>query len=157
MAISGRGILLTLAIVIGGFTVVSIRNQLQQQPDAGPQKVEVRVLVAKRDLAVGTFVQGVQDLDFALLPEGTPPTATPTAEAVNENGDVQATVVTAPPQEPYFQETNVRLEDFNGAVVRRPLKAGEPVPQTALMKAGEGGFLSAVLEPGMTVPTTLKP
>lgn len=145
MAISGRAILLTLAIGIAGFTVITIRSQLQQ-PEAGPQKVEARVLVARRDLAVGTFVQGVQDLEFAPMPEGADAaTATPTA--TNENGDAQATLM--PVKEPYFLESNVRLEDFNGAVVRRPLKAGDPVPQTALMKAGEGGFLSAVLEPGM--------
>ena len=53
------------------------------------------------------------------------------------------------PKENYLYEGAVKLTDFNGAVVRRALRAGDPVPQFAIMKSGEGGFMSAVLEPGM--------
>ncbi len=41
------------------------------------------------------------------------------------------------------------MMDFNGAVVRRQIHAGDAIPASALMKAGSGGLLSAVLNPGM--------
>lgn len=147
--VSGRGLLLTLAIVIAGFTVVSIRSQLAQPQDAAVKEEVVRVLVAKRDLAVGTFIQGVQDLEFADPPALAVPPAPPEEEEKKDDKKAKPEEVPVVVREPYFMENTVKLDDFNGAVVRRPLKMGEPVPQSALMKSGEGGFLSAVLEAGM--------
>ncbi len=121
---SGKTVLLMVAAVIAAFTAISVRNRLAQAP--APADVAVvatnHVVIAKRELAPGAFVQA-QDLDW---------------------GDAPAT-----PAEPLLQEGAVHLPDFNGAVVRRPIRVGEPVPASALMKAGEGGFMSAVLEPGM--------
>jgi pilus assembly protein CpaB len=42
----------------------------------------------------------------------------------------------------------VKLEDFDGAVARRNLTKGEHITGNALVKSSEGGFMSAVLEPG---------
>ncbi len=41
------------------------------------------------------------------------------------------------------------VTDFNGAVVRTWIQAGEPVVRSNLIKPGESGFLAAVLKPGM--------
>lgn len=138
--------MLILAIAIAGFSVMTIRGQMAQAP-AVQEKQVVRVLVARRDLAMGTFIQGSQDLDFALPPESTE-TPAPAAEEEAKTEDGKPAEVPVVVREPFFMENSVKLEDFNGAVVRRTLKAGEPVPQSALMKSGEGGFLSAVLDPG---------
>ena len=146
---SGRGILLAVAIVIAVFTVISIRSQMAQAPANAPAAI-TRVVLAKRDLAPGTFVQGEQDLEFGLPPENAPATVE-NAQAVEgePNAPVNAVATTPPMHEPYLMEGSVKLTDFNGAVVRRALHAGMPVPQNALMRSGEGGFMSAVLEPGM--------
>jgi pilus assembly protein CpaB len=142
MNISGRSILLIVAIVIAAFTVFSMQGQIEQKPEA-TAPASVRVVIAKRDLAPGTFVQGSQDLEFGELP---PHALTPAPEGQEaQPGQPQAT----PAGERYLREDSVKLSDFNGAVVRRTLKAGDAVPQSALMRAGEGGFMSAVLEPGM--------
>lgn len=146
MNISGRTILLIVAIVIAAFTVFSMRGQFSQTPEASAPVKHSRVVIAKRDLALGTFVQGNQDLDFAELPAATPAEPLP---AVEGQPAVEGAPPANAPKETYLREDSVKLTDFNGAVVRRSLKAGEPVPQSALMKAGEGGFMSAVLEPGM--------
>ena len=108
-------------------------------------------VVAKRDLAIGTFVQGPQDLDWGPVPaETTPPPPPPPANADNAAPENTAPAETPPTKETYLHEGAVRLTDFNGAVVRRSLHAGDPVPQNALMKSGEGGFMSAVLNPSNT-------
>ncbi len=87
----------------------------------------------------------MQDLDFAPAPDLTQIVAVP-GEATSPATGLP---LSATPKESYLYEGSVKLTDFNGAVVRRSLKAGEPVPQFSLMKSGEGGFMSAVLEPGM--------
>jgi len=131
MRVSRRGLLLLIAGIIAAFTAISVRNRLAEAPVATQTAPSNRVIIAKHDLAPGTFVQGAQDLDWGVA-------AGPFASnAGNET------------PETYLHEGAARLDDFNGAVVRREVHAGEPVAQSALMKSGEGGFMSAVLDPGM--------
>jgi pilus assembly protein CpaB len=120
---SRRLVILLVAGVIVAFAAIALRNHLSEEPPA-PAEVVTRVIIAKHDIAAGTLIQSGSDLDWAPAPEG--------AE-----------------KEPLLHEGTATVEGFNGAVVRRQLKAGEPVPQSAIMKSGEGGFMSAVLEPGM--------
>jgi pilus assembly protein CpaB len=49
----------------------------------------------------------------------------------------------------FFAQSQTKIEDFIGAVVRRGIVAGEPLQATAVVKPGERGFLAAVLKPGM--------
>lgn len=117
-------VLLAVAGVIVAFAAIAVRNRMTDEPP--PPLVEAqsnRVIAAKHDLAPGSFVQP-QDLDWLTLePENV--------------------------KEGYLREGSARLEDFAGAVVRRQMKAGEPLSQSSLTRSGEGGFMSAVLEPGM--------
>lgn len=124
MESSRRLIILLVAGVVVAFAAIAIKSRLSEEPavDAGP--VTPRVLVAKRDLPPGSFVQAGVDIDWDMVPDDMP-------------------------KDDLLLENAVRVEDFSGAVVRKQLRAGEPVSQSALMKAGEGGFMSAVLEPGM--------
>lgn len=132
---SRRVLLMLIAGLIAAFTAVSVRNRLAQAPVEQVAQTAARVVVAKHDLAPGTFVQGAQDLDWGPAPA---PAQKPNA---GENPDYVP--------EQFLFEGAVKLTDFNGAVVRRQLHAGDPVSQSALTKAGEGGFMSAVLEAGM--------
>ncbi|MDX2113251.1 MAG: Flp pilus assembly protein CpaB [Alphaproteobacteria bacterium] len=120
MESSQRLIILLVAGVIVAFAAIALRSRI----DSSAPPPSNNVIVAKRDIALGTLIQPSGDLTYAPPPEGAAP-------------------------ETLLAESTNRLGDFTGAVVRRPLKAGEPVPPTALMKPGEGGFMSAVLEPGM--------
>lgn len=125
---SSRKIVMIIVVIILGFTAMSLKNHFTQEqaPIATVATTKQRILVAKQNLVSGAFVQSAQDLDWQELPEGK-------TEAETAN---------------YQFEGTVKMEDFSGAVVRRSLNAGEPISPSALMKSGEGGFLSAVLEAG---------
>ncbi len=125
---SSRAIVIVIAALIVGFTAMSLRSYFTQAPvvvEAAP--AAPKILVAKRALSSGEFVQVAQDLDWADAPANK-------TEADEAN---------------YQYDNTVKLEEFAGAVVRRQIAVGEPIPPDALMKAGEGGFLSAVLGAGM--------
>jgi pilus assembly protein CpaB len=126
MRVSSRTLLLVIAGVIAAFTAISVRNRLSQVQVVSEPVVQVpistRVIVARHDIAPGTFIQS-SDLDWGVAPD---------------TGS-----------EATLHEGAVKLEDFNGAVVRREVHSGDPVPQSSVMKSGEGGFMSAVLDAGM--------
>jgi pilus assembly protein CpaB len=46
------------------------------------------------------------------------------------------------------------IDDMTGAVARTSFFSGEPIRSTKLVKAGAGGFLSAILPPGMRAVST---
>ena len=119
---------------------------------AAPSRPMSRVLVAKSDLKVG------QRLEPDLL--GWQPWP---AEAVNPAyitdgvarqgaaGVVQALESVVP--------GNAALLSVEGAIVREPILAHEPIIQRKLVKGGEGGFMSVLLQPGMRamgVPVTVE-
>ncbi len=139
---SSRAIVLLIVLVVVGFTIMSLREYFTHEPEAPKVEIaEKHILVAKRNLVSGAFIDVQQDLDWA--PEPKQENAT---EAKTENPDAGATAPVANGN--YQYEGSVRIEDFAGAVVRRSIRAGEPITPLMLMKSGEGGFMSAVLEPG---------
>lgn len=119
-------IVLSVAGVVVAFGAISVYNAV-----VGTQEVAIVekednknfALLAKRDLSAGSFVQVPQDVDWAEVPP---------------NSITDA----------HIREGTVQLGVFNGAVVRRQLRAGDLVTQDALMTSREGGFMSAVLENG---------
>jgi len=140
---SSRAIVIVIAVVIIGFTLMSVRDYFTREPvvEAAKETEAPRIMVAKRNLVSGAFIQSAEDLEWQPAPiiESKP------AEAAKD-GQQQAEVEV--PSNNYQYEGKVRIEEFNGAVVRRTIHAGEPIVPTMLMKPGEGGFMSAVLEPG---------
>ncbi|MFK3774544.1 Flp pilus assembly protein CpaB [Pseudomonas sp. NPDC089406] len=57
----------------------------------------------------------------------------------------------------YFLDNKDTLAVAVGGTVRRPLRAGQPLAATLLIKPGEPGFIAAVLQPGLraiSVPTS---
>lgn len=144
MALSQKNIVLVVVIVGVAFAAVSLRNRMAESPPAqqdAAQPQAARILIAKHDLTVGSFVQGGgQDLDWGPVPES--------VTAGSEHKEATGSMEGQAQHDSYLYEGAVKLSDFNGAAVRRTLHAGDPVTQSALMKSGEGGFMSAVLEPG---------
>jgi pilus assembly protein CpaB len=49
----------------------------------------------------------------------------------------------------YITSDAHQIEEFNGAVARRSIAAGELITSADIMRSNEGGFMSAVLTPGM--------
>ncbi len=80
------------------------------------------VLVAKKDLAAGTFVKPDM-LRWQPWPE----------DGVHKD---------------FLIKGEASEKNFEGAVVRSRLMAGEPITMTRVVQPGEQGFLAAVLEPG---------
>ncbi|MDH5798987.1 MAG: Flp pilus assembly protein CpaB [Paracoccaceae bacterium] len=93
-----------------------------------------RVLVAKKDLVVGTFVKR-EDLHWQLWPE-----ESITPAYVTDSQILDATK---------SDQKRLTIEDFVGGVVRQPIAGGQPLVLGLVAKAGERGFLAAVLQPGM--------
>lgn len=125
-----RLILPLFALVLAAGSTVAVRSWLEGArtstvaapalPAPPPTKA---VLVAAADLATGSFLRA-ESLRWQEWPD------VPLADSYLVRGAAQE-------------------EDLVGAVVRRPIAAGEPLALANLVKPGERGFLAAVLEPGM--------
>ena len=124
MESSRRLIIMLVMGVVVIFGVIAIRSFMGTPEPAAPEEQPIRIVVATRDIAQGSVVQASQDFEW------------------KEIGKDEL-------QETYLREGQFQVETLNGAIVRRQLRAGEAVTQSALTRAGAGGFLSAVLEPGM--------
>jgi pilus assembly protein CpaB len=135
-------LLVVVALVLAGFTAFMVRNWLDAERAAAaramanrpqaPQQVGVQVLVAKRDLPVGTFLRP-EHLRWQVWPEASLSPA-------------------------YAVEGKKKPEDFVGAVVRLPIASGEPITDGRVVAPGNSGFLAAVLRPGyraVSVPVTV--
>jgi pilus assembly protein CpaB len=136
-----RIIMLVVALVVAGGTVVFLRNYMNAErlaaqraavrPVEEPVKPAMQVLVARADIRTGQIVKP-DDLRWQAWPEGT---LSPS----------------------YVVEGRRPLSDFVGAVARAPIVAGEPITEGRVVLPGSRGFMAAVLQPGMravSVPVT---
>lgn len=112
-------IILVLGIVIAVGTALSLKSRMQSTSSVP----ETQVLVAAADIPAGAFVRSDYHVALADWPE-------------KNITDSMLTTATVKPA------------DFEGAVARRMVKKGEPITSGSLVKSNEGGFMSAVLEPG---------
>lgn len=113
-----------VALVAAGATALFARGWLNaQRASLGSEHNAYQVLVAKTDVPAGRFLRA-QDLRWQGWPKGN---LAPT----------------------YVLQGKRKAEEFDGAVVRHSLVAGQPVTDPMVVRPGEQGFLAAVLEPGM--------
>lgn len=121
-------ILFLVGIVLAAVAALAVRNTA---PPPEPEKPVItaapssRILVAQEKISTGSFIRADKSLAWA---------------------DWPADKVKSPP---FIMESGTKLESFNGAVARREIQIGEPVTSGMLLKAGEGGFMAAVLNPKM--------
>jgi len=118
---------LLIALIASGSTIVIGRMWLQSQRptqvvEAAPEATVPMVLVAKGKVPTGAFLRP-ENLRWERWPE---------------NGIAPS----------YITDNKRKIEDYVGAVVRVGLSDGEPITDARVVKPGESGFLSAVLEPG---------
>ena len=126
-----RGLILILLATVGVILVVMftrsfLSNAQQQAQTAQVTKTQVpasKILVAKRDLHVGTILKP-EDVMWQDWPKKGLSTA-------------------------YFIMKKDEIKIVHGKVVRAPITTGEPVTKTAIVSQGERGFLAAILTPGM--------
>lgn len=119
-------ILAIIGVIVAGLAALAVRSTTPppQQAEAAPEVPMKQVLVAKETISMGRFVRAETDLAWA---------------------DWPSDKVQTPP---YITADTAQMESYNGSVARRTIIAGEPIMQGAIVKPGEGGFLSAVLAPG---------
>ncbi len=154
-AVSAIGLAVLMQKAVGGKPAKAAAVASAPAPglDAKPMTL---VLVAKRDLSIGARL-GHDDVEWKAWPadavspvyitNGAAPVepANGAAKAVKTVGDATGLGGAAP-------EAAVE-----GAIVRDPLLAGEPIVPRKIVRGGEGGYLSVVLSPGaraMAVPVT---
>jgi pilus assembly protein CpaB len=125
-----RVILPLTALLLAGASTFAVRTWLDAPRRAPvseaapmPSKPQKAVLVAARDLPVGAFI----DPDKVRWQDW-PDVVTPDTYLVR--GEDEAGSLT-------------------GAVLRRPVAAGDPLTTGSVVKPGDRGFLAAVLDPGM--------
>lgn len=113
-----------------------MRAQVQDERQKIPPTIPtVKVLVAKSDLQVGTQI-GRESLHWQTWPqESVAPTYVVEGAKLTDAGK--------------SEEKRLTIEDFIGAVVRLPIAAGQPLTPGLVARAGDRGFLAAVLQPGM--------
>jgi pilus assembly protein CpaB len=110
-----------------------------------PQIQTVKVLVAKRDLAVGSRIAPA-DVSWQTFPAG----GVNPIWIVDRGEPAALSVPHIGPHEAHAEASpSTSMSDVTGAVVRIPLLAGEPIVPAKIVKGGAGGYLSVSLEPGM--------
>jgi pilus assembly protein CpaB len=147
-------VIAALAAIVLAFMVRGIFASKAPPPPAAvaaapAAKPTVQVLVAKRDLPIGTRLTGA---DMGLQPwpaEGVSPTyiTDGAAPAVAKTGAAGAAEDAAKAAGNLFSGAGV--ESMVGAIVKEPFVTGEPITAGKVVRGGEGGYMSVVLGPGM--------
>jgi len=155
---AARIAILSLALIAAIGLAVVVRNMMvakrppvavaQARAPAAPPMA--RVLVAKRDLAIGTRIAPA-DLGWQAWPaEGlnpnfitdgakpAPAPATPVAKAADGAAKVVQQI-----------SGSSAIESLVGVIVHEPIMSGEPIQPGKLVRGGEGGYLAVVLPAGM--------
>ncbi|MBA4013562.1 MAG: Flp pilus assembly protein CpaB [Phenylobacterium sp.] len=152
---SARIALLAVAAIAAIGLAFIVRGMVTpKRPDAvaaaPPPKPVVQVLVAKRELPIGTRLTpadlGWQPwpadaLNAAFVTDG----ASPALPAKMPDKAVQKAARAAND----LVMPQGAMQAFEGAIVKEALAAGEPVVARKVVRAGQSGFMAVVLQPGM--------
>ena len=123
-----------------------------------PAKPMAQVLVAKTDLAIGHQITAadltwqpwpVDALNASFVTDGQAPAPEPKgAEKVAKKAGQAATDLVM---------GDGPIQAFEGALVKEPLLANEPITARKVVRAGQTGYMAVVLQPGMramAIPVT---
>lgn len=113
-------ILLVISCAVALAVAFAMRGKSGQMDTSS----NTRVLVAATDIVQGSFVLMDKQFTWQAWPE----------ENLSPN---------------LLVEGKFDPQKLNGAVARREILKGEPIIENAVVKSSEGGFMSAVLSPGM--------
>ena len=136
-----------LALVVRNMATGGRHMPAIQIAAPAPQIQTVKVLVAKRDLPVGSRIAPA-DVTWQTFPAG----GINPIWIVDRGGAPAAYIPHIGPHEAHAEATPAAITttaDVTGSVVRIPMLAGEPIVPAKIVKGGAGGYLSVSLEPGM--------
>lgn len=154
-AISAIGLAVVLQKAMGGKSDAA--PTARAAPAEAPGKPMTQVLVAKRDLPIGTRLVAADvawqawpadAINGAFITNGAAP-----AKPDGKVEEAKATLANTADQMIGGDPAKV----VEGAIVRDPILTGEPITNRKIVRGGEGGYLSVVLVPGkraMSVPVT---
>ena len=153
-AISAIGLAVVLQRALGGKPAAL---SVPSAPKVEPGKPMTQVLVAKRDLPIGTRLVAADvawqawpsdAVNGAFITNGAAP-AKPEGKVAEAKATLAATADQMIGGDP--------ARAVEGAIVRDPILTGEPITPRKIVRGGEGGYLSVVLTPGkraMSVPVS---
>lgn len=164
----GRSRILILAVAaVSAVALAFIVRGLASQPAptatpvvaaAPAAKPMARVLVAKRDLAIGVRISE-EDLQWqpwpadavnpSFITDGSVAVPQPVA---NPNPGVIAKVAAetaAAAKETLLHEVDAPMAAVAGAIVKEAIFANEPITDRKLVRSGQSGYMAVVLQPGM--------
>jgi len=121
-------VVLGIALAAGGVAAMlasGIRQQSEPSKTVVVQPETIQVLVAKADLSRAKVI-GEQDIGWQTWP----------IDAANQ------TLIKK-------TERPDAINKFVGAIVRVPIAMGEPIHEAAVVLAKNGGFMAAIVKPGM--------
>jgi pilus assembly protein CpaB len=143
--------ILAVAAIAAIAVALLVRGMMGPRQAAEPAVAEAatpmaRVLVAQRDLAVGTMLAAadmgwqpwpVDAVNDTMITDGAPPA--PPAKGAAKVAEAAGALVAGPG----------KIEALEGAVVKDAILKGEPIVSRKIVRGGEGGFMSVLLQPGM--------
>lgn len=134
-------LLLSVALLFAAGTSLYVKSWLESERTrmAANQKTDIQiiktaaveVLVARTDLKPGAFLKP-ENIEWQAWPED----------------GVHKSHISRRPDATNNKDAVDPAKDLQGAVVRMPISAGEPITKTRVVQPGDRGFLAAVLEPG---------
>jgi len=145
-AISAIGLAVVLQKAMGGKPAAA--PTAQAAPAEAPGKPMTQVLVAKRDLPIGTRLVAA-DVSWQAWPSDAINGAfiTNGAAPAKPDGKVEAAKASlANTADQMIGGDPAKVVE--GAIVRDPILTGEPITNRKIVRGGEGGYLSVVLTPG---------
>ncbi len=133
-------LLLSVALLFAAGTSLYVKSWLESERArmAATQKTDIQivktaaveVLVARTDLKPGAFLKA-ENIEWQAWPED----------------GVHKTHISRRPDTGNKDAVDP-VKELQGAVVRMPITAGEPITKARVVQPGDRGFLAAVLEPG---------
>ncbi|WP_425999159.1 Flp pilus assembly protein CpaB [Caulobacter sp. DWR1-3-2b1] len=151
-AVSAIGLAVVMQRALGGKPAVA--TAIAAPASSRPM---TQVLVAKRDLTIGTRLTG-EDVTWQAWPTEAVNAAfiTNGAALPKPEGAAKAKAAVANAASDMIGGVDP-AKAVEGAIVRDPILTGEPITPRKIVRGGDGGYLSVVLSPGkraMSVPVT---
>ena len=163
---SVRIIVLAVAAVAAIGLALVVQRMIANRPApppvqavAGPAVATVRVLTAKRALPSGSSITQA-DMEWRAWPADAlnPAFITDQAQPAPATGKPKSNAKAEAPSPPPLTG-EAAMQAVAGAIVRDPILENEPIVASKIVKAGEGGFLAAMLLPGtraVALPVTVE-